>query len=117
MTGDDPSQFERARKAFKRNDVFVPDTVILETAWVLGYAYGLEREAIARALRTLCGQENVRLANPALVAQAIDWYEGGLDFADAFHLANSGSCSRLLTFDTKFVRKAKGLAVCKVTDP
>ena len=117
MTRDDEAQYLRAREVFQCNEVFIPDTVLLETAWVLGYAYDFKRKAIAKALSTLCGQPNVHLANGALVAQTIAWYQNGMDFADALHLAQSASCEALLTFDASFIKKAKKLSHCRVAEP
>ena len=117
MTRDDEAQFRRARDTFRRSEVFVSDTVMLETAWVLDYAYGLGRDEIVRAIRLLCSQRNVHLSNPALAASVIEWYEGGMDFADAFHLAQSVHCEMLLTFDARFVKKAAGKARCRVSEP
>jgi predicted nucleic acid-binding protein len=51
------------------------------------------------------------------MANALQWHENGLDFADALHLAHSRSCSVMYTFDTKFVNRAEGLTECKVQQP
>lgn len=117
MTRDDESQFKRARELFRRKEIFVPDTVLLETVWVLGYAYDFDRAQIAEAISRFCGQPNVRLSDPARLAQVVEWYRDGLDFADALHLAHSASCDALLTFDTRFVGKARKLCRCKVAEP
>jgi len=60
---------------------------------------------------------NVQLANGNLIAQALQWHEYGLDFADALHLAQSQNCSAIYTFDSKFVKKGKGLTKCEVQLP
>jgi predicted nucleic acid-binding protein len=65
----------------------------------------------------LLGLPNVHVNNPDLVYQAIQWHESGLDFADALHLATSQQHSSFLTFDNKFIRKAKGLSICSVKRP
>ena len=39
LTQDDELQFQNSREIFKSYDVFIPDTVILETEWVLRFAY------------------------------------------------------------------------------
>jgi predicted nucleic acid-binding protein len=62
----------------------------------------------------LFGLRNVRLSNAQLVAQAIDWHERGLDFADALHLALSQHHAVMKTFDEKFVKRAKKLSECRV---
>ncbi len=51
------------------------------------------------------------------MAQALQWHENGLDFADALHLVQSQDCSAIYTFDTKFVNRAKGLTDCEVQQP
>jgi predicted nucleic acid-binding protein len=44
----------------------------------------------------------------------ISWHDSSLDFADAFHLAQSQNYAKFYTFDEKFVKKAKGLTTCEV---
>lgn len=116
LTRDDESQFQKSLALFKTHDLFIPDTVVLESEWVLRYAYDFEPAAISEAFTKLFGLPNVHLTNPALLAQAIQWSLAGLDFSDAFHLAQSGQCDRLVTFDKKFISKAKGLCVCRVVE-
>jgi len=117
LTRDDESQFQKARKIFKNRDIFIPDTVLLETEWVLRFAYQFEPVAIRAAFTKLLGLPNVNVNNPELIYQAIRWSESGLDFADALHLASSQHHSSFLTFDNKFVRTAKDLADCRVEKP
>jgi predicted nucleic acid-binding protein len=59
----------------------------------------------------------VNLSNTSLVSQALQWHETGLDFADAFHLAQSQNYVEFYTFDEKFVKKAKELTNCEVKLP
>ena len=89
FTRDDPDQFERAEACFADADVFVPDSVLLETAWVLESVYSFDDRQIAAALRKLLGMPNVRSSESDRLALALDWYEEGFDFADALHLAKS----------------------------
>jgi predicted nucleic acid-binding protein len=117
LTRDDAAQHELARKLFSRESIYIPDTVILETEWVLRFAYEFECRDICTAFRKLFGLKNVRLNNGQLVAQVIDWYEQGLDFADAFHLALSQKHPRLKTFDDRFVKRAGKLSPCAVEKP
>jgi predicted nucleic acid-binding protein len=37
----------------------------------------------------------------------VQWFEQGLDFADALHLALSPATATVMTFDKDFVSKAK----------
>lgn len=117
LTRDNESQFQKAEKVFKSRDVFIPDTVLLETEWVLRFAYQFKPTAICAAFTKLLGLPNVNVKNPELVYQAIQWSASGLDFADALHLASSQHHSSFLTFDNKFVRAAKDLADCRVETP
>ncbi len=114
LTQDDEQQYNKSFQLFQEQDIFIPDTVLLETAWVLRFAYQFKPDEICKAFRNLLGLLNVHLMNSSLVAQALQWHENGLDFADALHLAQSHNCSAIYTFDTKFVTRAKGLIECEV---
>ena len=59
-------------------------------------AYNFDTEQIADALTKLFGLSNVHINHPSLLAQAIAWHIQGLDFSDAFHLANSQQCKKTL---------------------
>lgn len=117
LTGDDAQQASKAREIIEHHEVFIPDSVVLETEWVLRFAYEFPGAAIREALTKLFGLKNVHLSDPALIAQAITWHNQGLDFADALHLASSSHCDSLHTFDVAFVRRAKGLTKCAVVKP
>jgi hypothetical protein len=81
---------------------------------VLRGTYKLSALKILQAFRNILGLRNVTLADPEKIARVLDWHEAGMDFADAFHLTNSGHLGGLKTFDKGFVKRAKGLAACKV---
>ncbi len=117
LTGDNAAQFKASQALFNSEDIFIPDTVILETEWVLRAAYDLKPAAVCDALRQVFGLPNVALANGQSVAQAIDWHETGLDFADAFHLALSQNHESLKTFDVDFIKRSKALGNCRVEKP
>ena len=114
LTRDDEQQFQKAAALFARQPIFIPESVILETEWVLRFAYRFESAAICDAFTKLLGLANVKTARPAVLAQAIDLSRQGLDFADGLHLASSQDCTRLVTFDTSFIKQAKGLSSCTV---
>lgn len=116
LTRDDPQQLLAAKRLFAAGEVFVSDSVLLETAWVLGAAYSFSDEQIAAALRGLLGLDNVRVADVARIALAVDWYEHGLDFADALHLASSQHADAFKTFDRDFIGRSIGLGACPVVD-
>jgi predicted nucleic acid-binding protein len=83
----------------------------------LRFAYHFKPEEICQALRNLFGLKNVQLVNAGLITQVLQWHEKGLDFADAFHLAQSQNCNYLYTFDQKFVKRASEIAGCEVRKP
>lgn len=117
LTHDDEGQYQIAYKLFNENRIFIADTVILETEGVLRFAYNFDTHKIANALTKLLGLPNVHLNHPPLLAQALAWHMQGLDFADAFHLANSQQCKTFFTFDKKMINAAKDIETCEVLSP
>jgi len=118
LTGDDELQYRKAMALFDHNDIFISNTVILETEWVLRYAYDFSRSDIHRALLHLCGLPQVNLAHPQHIAKALTWYQEGLDFADALHLAGSSAQDSFATFDQALIKKSSQLgATPKVFAP
>lgn len=117
LTGDDPVQFRQSEAVFKSEKIFIPDTVILETEWVLRHAYNFTSEQIHTALRRLFGLSNVNLQNTTAIALALDWHDDGLQFSDALHLAQSQNCNRMVTFDKKFVKVAGEIPSIPVVFP
>jgi len=105
LTQDDEPQYDKSLQIFQKQDIFVPDTVLLETEWVLRFAYNFKHSEICQVFRNLLGLPNVHPTNATLIAQALRWHENSLDFADALHLAQSQSCSVLYTLDAKFAKR------------
>lgn len=87
--------------------VFVPATVILEAVWVMESKYEAPWSRIAGLLASLLGMANVDVERFDCVAEALEAYAKGFDFADALHLAMSAECEAFLTFDKPFLRRAK----------
>jgi predicted nucleic-acid-binding protein len=114
LTQDHAAQAARAAAIFRSGPIHIAKTMLLETAWVLGYAYGLDDGAIARVLRGVAGLPNVELEDAREVVDALAAMERGLDFADALHLASSGAATRFVTFDRQLVRRARGAAKIEV---
>lgn len=83
LTHDDEEQYERAYALFERERIFLATTVVLETEWVLRYAYGFAPGEVVTALRRLFGLARVELEEPGLVAQVLEWHSQEMDFADA----------------------------------
>lgn len=118
LIADHPDQFARANKVMGQRPVYVPTTVLVETAWVLGSTYRFDRPRIVDALRAVLGLPDVETSDPAAIDEAFAWYEQGLDFADAMHLALSiDVCEGLLTFDRAFMRDASRLQAVPVSEP
>ena len=119
LTNDDPEQARRAAALLSREQILVPTTVVLETAWVLRHAYGLDRDAIAGALRKLLGLPQVAAEAPDTLARALVWYEQGVDFADALHLSvtQSKGADGFASFDQGFLRRAAPLAAIDLIEP
>ena len=69
LTRDDETQFWKTTALFKKNDIFIPSTVILETEWVLGYSYNFEPEAIFVAFAKTFGLPNVKIQNSDSIAE------------------------------------------------
>jgi len=114
LTGDHPGQSKRARALIDAEPVFVCLTVLLETECVLRCVYGYTAVQIATALRGFAGLPEVTIEDPALAAQTLDWMEGGMDFADALHLAKATECAEFVTFDRSIVRAANQVGTVPV---
>jgi predicted nucleic-acid-binding protein len=109
LVRDDPKQAARAASLIRDNSVWISKTVLLETEWVLRSLYKFSPEAVATALRALAGLQNVVIEDEPAVAKALDWSKGGLDFADALHLASAAKAEQFATFDRKLVKRAQPL--------
>ena len=114
LVNDEAAQARRARALIEANPVFVPVTVLLETEWVLRGGYRLPRAEVVRLLRALLGLPDLSTEDPQRIARALEWHEGGIDFADALHLAGSTGAERFATFDEKLVKAARKLDAAKV---
>jgi len=117
LTGDHPEQFANAKALIDGEDLFVCTTVLLETEWVLRSVYGYRPAQLARALRAFAGLPRITLEDPALAAKALDWMAGGMDFADALHLAKAEGCEAFISFDQRFATAANPVSEVKVRAP
>ncbi len=106
VTGDDSDQAVRAKRVIAEGNVFASTTVLLESEWVLRSVYEFSGKEIAAALRRFAGLPGVSVENPALLADALDRAEKGMDFADALHLGAATQCEAMLTFDRRFIELA-----------
>lgn len=120
LTGDEPAQAARARALFEREAILLAKTVILESEWVLRRLYRFGADRIADAFAALIALPDVTCEDSAAVADAIRWMRGGrggIDFADALHLASARPAGRFATFDGALSRRAAKIADIKIVRP
>lgn len=106
LADDDPAQAEIAERMMREHTVYLPNTVLLETEWVLRSRYHRQRAELLDFFRLLCESENVALEDTAQFEMALAWYAAGADFADAMHLASCGEVE-MHTFDRSFCKAAR----------
>jgi predicted nucleic acid-binding protein len=109
ITNDDPEQAARAKSLVDSTEVSVSTTVILEAGWVLASKYRYPPNQVARVLSAFLGIDNVVTNDPRMVGRALEWVVGGLDFADALHLAQAESHDTFATFDRQLANRAADL--------
>jgi len=114
LANDHETLSARALKLVSENAVFVPATVVLESEWVLRDAYETPRERVIEQLRKFCGLETVTVGDAESVARALAYAEGGLDLADALHLAQSQGCEAFATFDKKLAKRSRTVETVEV---
>lgn len=114
---DDPGDPEAAKQRpvayeviAKSPSLFVPLTVILELEWVLRAFYHFDAVRVIQVMEHLLGLSNVNVEEAGRIVQALNLLGQGMDFADALHLAASGHCEALYTFDDRrFARRTQRL--------
>jgi predicted nucleic-acid-binding protein len=107
LTNDDADQARKATALLAGADaVLVTQTVLLELEWVLRAVYDLSSQTVHKAMLQVLGLPNVHIEKADQIGQALSWYQQGMDFADAFHLATAAGVERLVTFDQRFAKSA-----------
>lgn len=109
LVSDDPRQFLAAQQVLSSQPVFISKTVIVELEWVLRGVYAFSRAHIAAAIDRLAAASNVEMEAPDAILQALRWFRGGMDLADAVHLASSAHTDAFVTFDVAMGRRAARL--------
>jgi predicted nucleic-acid-binding protein len=117
LARDDPEQWPRAHALIVGQDVYVATTVILEAEWVLRSGLGFSAGEIVEAFRAFGGISTITLEDPARLADALDWTEAGMDFADALHLAAAKGCKGFVSFDRRLARTAAALNGLEIREP
>jgi predicted nucleic-acid-binding protein len=109
VTNDDPVQARKAADLLAGQEtILIAHSVLLEVEWVLRAVYELPRPAILKAMRQILGLPSTHVDQAALIAETLDRYGRGFDFADALHLALTAAASPFVTFDKRLVRAAEG---------
>ena len=111
VTADDPKQLAIALQIMRSEGLWLGKTVLLETEWVLRYSYKLSRETVLETFVRLLGYRNLSVEAREQVHSALELYRGGMDFADALHLAASSGADRFVTFDRDLALSARELEV------
>jgi predicted nucleic-acid-binding protein len=99
-------QCRAATEVFKRQAVFIPESVLLETEWVLRAVYAVPRGEIHSACKKLLSLGQVLVPDRQVLRQVLAYFEAGFDFADAWHLIRSEG-NEMKTFDLSFIKKAR----------
>lgn len=110
VTNDEPRTAAKVRALISVGPVLITTSVFLEAEWVLRTVYGFPREKIAGVMERFIAMANVTLSDVRVIAEALAWFKGGMDFGDALHLASSIGATRLVTLDRDFIRAANRLA-------
>lgn len=105
ILSDDATQTELALAAIAQ-DVFVPVTVLLETAWVLSSTYRLERSRLATALEAILDIATIHVTDEEAIRWALARYAAGADIADMLHIVAAGNATHFATFDRGIARHA-----------
>lgn len=111
LLNDDQAQAAEAERLLDSGEPLqVPATVWLELAWVLE-SYGCTDAEVVKAVRHLLGLPNLHTSDTVALLRTLEWFEAGMDFADAFHLSLASRAQSFATFDRDLARKAEKLGV------
>ncbi|NJO14178.1 MAG: type II toxin-antitoxin system VapC family toxin [Thioploca sp.] len=110
---DEPVQTAVATDFLAQHQCLVLPNVLLELIWVLGSSsgYALPREVIVKRVRHILGLSNIVVDDVTKVALALEWYEAGMDFADALHIVGSFDTEGFATFDKRIIKNVEKLAI------
>jgi predicted nucleic-acid-binding protein len=106
-------QHEAARRLIESGKpLMVCKSVLLELEWVMQGYYGFSAAEIASAINHLLSMPQVVVEDREAVEQALAHAAGGLELADALHLASYRECVGVASFDDrKFARRAKRMGL------
>lgn len=113
LVQDIPDQAARAVHLFSlvashEVRVFLSETVILETTYVLTKVYGVSRAVVSSLLAEVLELEELVLPNKSIVQATLRYWasQGPLSFADCYHLALTADLglNEIYAFDKKMGR-------------
>jgi predicted nucleic-acid-binding protein len=114
---DDPAQSAAAGRLLESltsdDPGFVPLVAVVELAWVLSSAYGLERGQLVAALEALLRTKEIVVEDAEIVWKALRLFAASnADFADCLieRAAAAAGCRRTMTFD-RAAAKACGMTL------
>jgi predicted nucleic-acid-binding protein len=118
LVGDDPDQASRAASVFARaalegERLFIPQIVVCELVWVLGYAYGKSRAEIAAGLHTLLRARQLTFEEIDQVRSALERFAAGDgDLADwlIWERSRAAGADGVWTFDGRLLRSPEFVA-------
>lgn len=91
LTGDPLTQAAKATRYLERaHELLLPDLVVAEVAHVLESFYETPRAQVAETLRAALAFPAIRVVDAEVLHRAVEVYDmHGLDFADAYLVANA----------------------------
>jgi predicted nucleic-acid-binding protein len=103
---DHERQYYMAVAILQQDRIYTaPPSVILELVWVL-QVNDCTRAEIVKGLRALFGLPNFKPMALDEIARALSWFDAGMDFGDAVHLALSAKADGFVTFDRAPAKQA-----------
>ena len=118
LLNDDLEQAKAAARLLAGRELIdVPLTVWLELVWGL-QSNDCGKPEIIKGLRHIIGLPSIRPRALDVFLSALRWYEEGMDFGDALHLAMSAGNERFASFDKAMTKMAAKIgALPRVSRP
>jgi predicted nucleic-acid-binding protein len=117
LTDDDPEKADRVETLLGeasegRVRLVTADLVLVELVWVLESSYDLKPVEIAPMIRSILATPGMEVINGALLAKALDHYEGNnIDIVDGYiaALMEKLNITDVYSFDRKHLSRLKSL--------
>jgi predicted nucleic-acid-binding protein len=106
FVADEPAQTAAVTELFATESIWIANTVLVETEWVLRSAYGFDKRAIVRAFAVLLGYERVIFQEPEVLMDALALAGEGVEIADALHVCSTPPGVTFVTFDRRLAQRA-----------